>query len=216
MHRRQFGRVRTVGLTAHLFTGGRLASSLPVENLSLGGAFLRTLVPIRVGTAVGLQLHCPGRPQPLTLAGKIVTGLREDRTELRGAAGLGLAFGPLTVEQSGWLRRLLLAHAPGPAVLEGDPPLNPPQPEQRLPPPPLSGLPEPAEAAMDLAQPGSPAPPIAPMDAGRLMVQVRGLLMEVGDWRQRADALEKLGRALQAENERLKRAVAVLSIARSV
>jgi hypothetical protein len=48
------------------------------------------------------------------------------------------------------------------------------------------------------------------------MVQVRGLLMEVGDWRQRADALEKLGRALQAENERLKRAVAVLSIARSV
>lgn len=212
MHRRQHGRVRTVGLTARLFAGGRLATSLPIENLSLGGAFLRTLVPIRVGTTVGLQLHCPGRPQPLSLAGKIVTGLRPDLAVLRGAAGLGVAFEPLSPEQSGWLRRLLLAYASGPALLEGDPPLNPPAPPRRLPPH-LEDLPEPGARTHPAL--GASASSLPSAEAQRLMVQLRGLLMEVADWRERADSLEKAGRSLQLENERLKRAVAVLSAARS-
>lgn len=209
MHRRRHGRVRTLGLTTHLYTGGKLASSLPVENLSLGGAFLRTLIPIKVGTAIGLNFFCPGRPQPLAVAGKVATALRSEAVGTRGAAGLGVAFDPLTPDQEAWLRKLLLAHAPGPALLEGDPPLNPPAPKPTPPPPGpyLSDLPEPGEAPRSMAGlfsgPGAPMVP----EVGRLMIQVKGLLMQVADWQQRADSLEKAARALQAENERLRAAL---------
>lgn len=181
-----------------------MASSLPVENLSLGGAFLRTLMPLQRGTAIGLQLFCPGRTQPLAVAGKIVSVGRSEMSPSHGSAGVGVgvAFDPLTPDQAQWLRRLLLAHAPGPGLLEGDARLN-----AAAGGPPGSPVPQ---GFLDGAPRARQAPELVP-EVGKLMVQVKGLLMQISDWQSKADGLEKQNRALQAENEQLKAAVAALS-----
>jgi hypothetical protein len=233
MQRRQHGRVRTVGLTAHLAAPDRVAAALSVENLSLGGALLRTGTSLRKGTPLGVQLFCPGRPAALILGARVVCTRRLDAHSAREASGLAVCFESLNPEQEGWLRKLLLSFAPGPAVLSGDLPT----PTRRFATPvasPALGAPGSAletprlatalfgRTGQDLglapaAQPvaGPPPPPPTAADPGpevhRLMVQVKGLLMQLSESQLRADSLEREGISLRRENQRLKAALVALS-----
>jgi hypothetical protein len=162
-----------------------------------------------------------------------------DAHAAREASGLAVCFEPLSPEQQGWLRKLLLSFAPGPAVLSGDLPA----PTRRFATPvsnPAPGAPRPladarpatalfgrigtnlglepterrpAPNAAPAADP--PPPPSSVTDAGpevhRLMVQVKGLLMQLSESQLRADSLEREGHSLRRENERLRTALVALS-----
>jgi Tfp pilus assembly protein PilZ len=224
MHKRRHGRVRSQGIATHLHGGDKLAGAISVENLSLGGAFLRTPAPMREGTPVVMDLVRPGLKKAIRVTGRVVNTVRAQNA----VPGMGVAFDPLSDEAELRLRELLAEIAPGPAVLDGDevpltPDLAPPKIAPVTMPPRLSpvaakGAPPaparlPANAPPRAPRPqptGTPmlAPPlIAPVtvpESAKLMVQVRGLLMDLEDRQSHASSLERENASLRGENEKLK------------
>jgi Tfp pilus assembly protein PilZ len=89
---RKHPRVSAQGLAAHL-RGGRGRTVCVVENISLGGIFVRTDQLEEVGTDVSLDLVKPGWKKQLTLTARITS--RVDTLEQgssRRGPGLGMQF----------------------------------------------------------------------------------------------------------------------------
>jgi len=97
MFKRQHGRVR----------------GLVIENLSMGGAFVRTSEPLPVGTPVELELVRPGLKKAIHLVGSVVSQGQGN------PPGMAIAFEPYDRELGWRLHALLQALAPG-RGLDGD------------------------------------------------------------------------------------------------
>ncbi len=120
MPKRRHGRVRAEGVTSQLRFLGTAKAGHAVENLSLGGAFVRGADALPVGSKLTLELGHPGLKVPLRLQGRVVSMVRKGEAAGRQAAGLGIAFEPYADETMARLRQLLLLLAPGEALLDGD------------------------------------------------------------------------------------------------
>ena len=209
--------MRARGVSSILRAGDQLAPGTAVENLSLGGAFLRTPTPMSAGTRVVLDLMKPELPKAIRLAGRVVNTVSPGESKARGQPpGMGIQFDPLSVDAERRLRELLLLIAADPAAIEGDRTqeigkaieLSLLEPET-IEPEPLEPelLPE-ADEPLTLVEPGAASPrasslalapaatasldAAAPMsDSARLMVQVKGLLMELSEWQTKVNELER-------------------------
>jgi Tfp pilus assembly protein PilZ len=185
MHNRKHGRVRAKGVASHLRDGGQLITGLSVENLSRGGAFVRCATPMPIGTAVVLDLVRPGLKRMLQMTGRVVSIVDHESANARNAvAGMGIQFDPYSSAVGERLTEMLVALGAGASVLDADPPA----PAPALEPSPAFNFSE----------------SVSVPDNTRLMVQVKGLLMELGDWQQKAAELERENTRLRAENERLR------------
>jgi hypothetical protein len=177
MQRRKHGRVRAHGVMGHLVTGEKLSLALPVDNLSLGGAFLRTAKPLRPGTAIEIDLGRPGLP-PIRLSARVVSAITPELAfHQRTIPGMGIAFAIDRPEDEERLRQLLSSLAPANSLLVGDDPRS------------------------------DEGPVLDRYEAARLKVQVRGLLLEISEWQSRADSLVRENNWLKAEMLRLRRAL---------
>lgn len=222
-NRRRHLRTRASNLVAHLRIGDRSVVA-PVEDISMGGAFLRTGEPIAHGTLLAFDVARPGLKRPLRLMGLVVDSR---------ARGIGLRFNgldPETTDRLGDLMRDLggVVGATMADPIEGRPaaPSAPPQPAltpthaqfqtttqtaqpQIVVPPqnpgalPRTGTPVSMQAPFPQpTQTGTFSMQQPPVDeASRMMVQLRGAIMEIGNLQQQlvqkdrelADLREKIG-----------------------
>ncbi|MEW5741483.1 MAG: PilZ domain-containing protein [Myxococcota bacterium] len=88
-NRRRYRRVQLKQVSTRLSGAGALHIGLAVENMSLGGCFVRCPTPLRVGTEVKLEIHRPGASQTINVLGRVVSQ--------RGgqSPGMGIAFAPM-------------------------------------------------------------------------------------------------------------------------
>ena len=231
-NRRKHARVRARNVGAQLLTAhGRISAQL--ENISRGGAFVRTDRPLEVGSDVLVELTRPGLRRALTLAARVTS--RIDATEgrlSRRMPGMGMQFVSLDARQGERLSELMhdlgapnddaevtladdateqelqaLVLDDSPVPLVPDAPLPPPPPQASRPPPPSPArggvkFELPRHLADDIAgvlggdeprKPQAPPPPPPPppeqsqaeeTQAQRLMVQIRGLVMQLADAQQ--------------------------------
>ncbi len=179
MQRRKHKRVRAQGVAGHLRTGADFLPGLSVENLSLGGAYVRTAQPMAPGTAVVLELVRPGLKKVIRVTGRVVTIVTgEEARATRRVPGMGVAFDPLDVDAQGRIKELLGVLAPDQPLLESD-----------------------AHATF--------APPetlraVGAVEPGRVTAQVRGVMNELGGQEQRLKQLERENEQLRRENAQLK------------
>ena len=76
--------------------GEDLHIGLGIENISLGGLFVRCNIPLKVGRQVTLELLRPGASQPLAIEGRITSAVTlAQAAEQNRSAGMGIAFAPL-------------------------------------------------------------------------------------------------------------------------
>ena len=95
-NRRRFARVKPKQLTTRIHADSGLHIGLAVENISLGGLFVRSGTPLKVGTAVTLDLLRPGAALPLTITGKITSMVSPATAKAHNLSpGMGIAFDPL-------------------------------------------------------------------------------------------------------------------------
>lgn len=223
MHKRRHGRIRARGLVSHVQIEGKLVPGLTVENVSLGGAFVRTSEPAATGSRIVIDLVRPGLKKAIRVVGRVVSEITvEESSSRKLPPGMGIAFDPLTLEVETRLRELLLAMAPDHKVPTGDGQSGPPVLQKaktpyRPPPLVIPASPVPPAAPAEASEPASahgalPAPPAAsPADPGdakqreeRLMVQIQGLLRELGEVQGKVRVLQKENEGLRAEVGRLK------------
>jgi hypothetical protein len=189
MHNRRHGRVRAKGVASHVREGSQLITGLAVENLSRGGAFVRCATPMAIGTVVMLDLVRPGLKRALQLTGRVVSVISAEEAPNRGGMpGMGIQFDPYSSGVGERLTEILLSLGAGPAVLDADPPQPPP--------PPNFNQYEPSPAP-------APQESVTVPENARMMVQVRGLLMELGEWQQKCAELERQNEKLKSEVDRL-------------
>lgn len=125
MPKRRHGRVRAAGVTTRLRFGGTARVGHVVENLSLGGAFVRGAEGLPVGSKLTLELGHAGLDAPVRLHGRVVSLVRPGDGTPRHPPGLGIAFEPYPEDILAKLRELLMVLAPGEALLDGDAPNDP-------------------------------------------------------------------------------------------
>jgi hypothetical protein len=210
-----------------------LALGLPVENISPGGLFVRCDEPLPVGTPVALELTRPGLSPTLKLTGRTV-GLV--KAEAGSPAGMRIQFDPVPQDVAARLQRLLGDLAPaGAAAKPGG--HNPAQIDEKVEGTRLQtfdfgfvSLGEAGEeedwaepvsaAAIERMAPQSPATapassaeppghePLQVAHSAKLMVQVRGLLLEMGDLQTLLSQRERALSAAQGELGALRQALA--------
>lgn len=64
------------------------------ENISMGGLFLASSVPLRIGTMLFLSFHLPGYKRPIRVTGEVV------RVQRPGGAGEGIGIRFVGVPQN--------------------------------------------------------------------------------------------------------------------
>lgn len=176
--RRAHGRIRIQGLAAHVSGPDGILPGLLVENLSLGGAFIRTAHPLPRGTPVQIDLVKPGLSKAIRLQARVVSAVSPSQVQAAGQhAGMGVAFHRLDGELPSRLQTFLTMLAPQPELLEGD------------------FLPEDESADGRRLGPGQVA---VHVDA---IARARRVLAE---WQAHAKRLEEENAALKAELERLR------------
>lgn len=242
-NRRQHPRVRARSTIAHLRAQGR-RTSCQVENISMGGLFVRTDRHFDVNTEVMVELTRAGWKQPLTVPATVTSSLDGLIASKSGRVpGMGLRFGRLDGEALVRLSQLLddlggapkdpgqapdplppAEEAPRPTVVQPleldlgtngerlqttavaiDPSLEQPEdgtdllrpllPEEISSPPPAAAQPRDQRAR----------------DDPKMMVQIRGLLMEVNELQNRMHdrdlEIERLREELEVARTALGRAL---------
>jgi type IV pilus assembly protein PilZ len=106
-NRRKHPRVRARDLAAQILTStGRLSAQ--VENISRGGAFVRTDRPLDVGADVMIELAKPGLKRMLTVAARVTSRIDATGGRLsRRVPGMGMMFVSLDARQTDRLIALL-------------------------------------------------------------------------------------------------------------
>src|SRR5438128_5230067 len=107
-NRRKNPRVRARGMAVHVSVGGKRHPCV-VDNISIGGLFVRTDSLLEVGTEVRIDLVRPGWKKALQLDARIVT--RTDATAANAAKkapGMGVQFTGVRGEQRERLQKLLV------------------------------------------------------------------------------------------------------------
>jgi Tfp pilus assembly protein PilZ len=96
-NRRRHRRVQLKQVSTRLSGAGALHIGLAVDNMSLGGCFVRCPTPLQVGTEVKLEIHRPGASQTINLFGRVVSTAV---ARAHQPAGMGIAFAPMPREVS--------------------------------------------------------------------------------------------------------------------
>lgn len=95
-NRRKHARVKAKQVASRVEGGNSLHIGLPVENVSMGGLYLRCPQPLAVGTRVTLELTRPGVQKPIQVTGKVVSSLTGAAAQKRALPpGMGVAFDEL-------------------------------------------------------------------------------------------------------------------------
>ena len=218
-NRRRYPRVRAQGLAEHLSTQRGRTQCL-VENISLGGMFVRTDRLEQVGTGVAVLLVKPGWKKQLTLTARVTSRIDGIAGQATRIPGMGLQFTSVDGDSHERLRSLLQQlGAPdeqaGVTVPEDslEAELRSLAPSKRSPPAAARAAPAPQRAA------ARPPPPPAPdgadtdlaVENARLQVQLRGLVMQLSDAQQamveRDAEIERLREALDEARAALQRAL---------
>lgn len=219
-NRRRHQRVKPKQLISRVQGGDALHIGLVVENISVGGAFVRCASPMRVGTRVKLELQRPGASTPITVSGVVASAVNPAQAaERKVSAGMGIAFDAMPPHVEARIESIIGASNPealkvkvdsseetntAPVVRGSDevPLLRPPRAHtsdvlQR--PPTREGIP---------VQAPTPSQPMRAIAAGGLSpevsAQLNKLLRQVSGF---AEELAKKDREidrLRAENQRLK------------
>jgi Tfp pilus assembly protein PilZ/uncharacterized small protein (DUF1192 family) len=118
-HRRH-RRVDAKGAVAHVD-----ASDYQIENISVGGLFMRTTKPLPLGMPVRVELQKPGLKTTLAVTGRVVSVVTEREAQRQDiAAGVGIELDPLPIEiekrMHALLRELGLKDLAEPMELEPD------------------------------------------------------------------------------------------------
>jgi Tfp pilus assembly protein PilZ len=211
-NRRKNPRVRARGLAVHINAAGQRHPCV-VENISLGGMFVRTDRLEHVGTGVAVLLVKPGWKKQLSLTARITSRIDGIAGKAR-VPGLGLQFTALDGDAHDRLRSLLhqlgapddQAEVPVPddSIAAELRPLPPEAPVARpvRPMPPRSAPPPPPPSESD----GS-----IPVENARLKLQLRGLAMQLSDAQQlvveRDAEIERLREQLDQARAALQRAI---------
>lgn len=190
-NRRRHTRVRARNVAAHLRVEDQ-ASICQVEDISRGGLFVRTDQRLPIGLPVVIDLARPGLKKPLR-----VTGVVAQHSDARH--GIGVSFDPLDRESEarlGEILRDLGAYAPPPA-----PAPAPVGAAAAAPTPVATGT-----TTGTTANPFAKSTPTAtmPADENRLLIQIKGLMMELGTREQTLSQAERELAAAKDEIERLK------------
>ncbi len=144
--KRRFRRFPARGYVAHVF-GQRIDVGLGVENLSLGGVFVRCSAPMPVGTAVSVELLSQGKKPGLRVSGLVVGVVSPVEAHASGRVpGMGIEFDARHAEPL----RELLTHLASGSPLDGDLPEPP-----RIAPVTLAKLPK--RAVAEMPRPSSPS-----------------------------------------------------------
>jgi Tfp pilus assembly protein PilZ len=118
-HRRH-RRVGAKGVTAQVDSG---SDKCNIENISAGGVFIRTEVPMPLGMPVRVDLTKPGFASTLQLTGRVVSVVTaRDSQRLDSPPGVGVEFDPIPAaaekQLHALLRELGLADLAAPTELE--------------------------------------------------------------------------------------------------
>jgi Tfp pilus assembly protein PilZ len=163
-NRRRHARVDGRGVAIHLHTKDASAPGLAIENISMGGLFVRSATALPLGTRVMLQVVRPGLRRAIELTGHVASVVTPVEAGVRSlVAGMGICLD--TVVDADTERRLRalvdeLAAARPPVRLPAQPAAQPTaEPAARVLPAVLAPVPAPAPAV--LAPVPAPAPAAA-------------------------------------------------------
>ena len=103
MKHRRHRRVGAKGITASID-----ADDCNIENISIGGLFIRTTKPMPIGMPVRVDLTKPGFASSLQVSGRVVSVVTEaDSERLDSPPGNGIELDPMPIETEKKLRALL-------------------------------------------------------------------------------------------------------------
>lgn len=163
-NRRGHLRFAAKGVAGHLQTMEASLPGLAVENISLGGLFVRSASPLPVGAAVAVQLVRPGLKRAIQLTGRVISAVSAAEARARGSiAGMGIALDALDGETSLRLHALIddlaaIAHVERRPAPVAEPPAAPL-------PTPAAPMPLPAVLAPPAPTPTMPDPRLAQLEA---------------------------------------------------
>lgn len=229
-NRRSHPRVKANSLASHYRAKDKMALGHLVENISQGGLFVRTADPLPLSTPLALELVRPGLKKAIRVQGKVVNVVTPELAKAQGVApGMGIRFDALASDVSERLGSLLSefglsppASGAGPDVdvsrraafdfgfvslenIDGSADSVPLVTDQKKSKAPSAAAPKqaPAPTALTSAPPASVGTVVAP-ESARLMVQVRGLLQQMGELQLQLDAKTREADQLREEVSRLK------------
>jgi hypothetical protein len=160
-NRRQFGRVRTSGVAALLQIDGS-TTSVVIDNISLGGVFLRSARPMSVGTRLQLRIVRPGLKIALGLYGRVVGVLDPQEAARNGVApGMHIQFEPVDEGPRDRLSALLVELGLPPNQHELEPKIQN-EPDPFAPAATVPGIRRPSIAVETLGPGPSPSPAAEP------------------------------------------------------
>lgn len=92
-NQRKYPRVKPKALSSRVRVAGALHLGLPIENLSLGGAFIRCAHSPPLRSHASLELSVPGLQRPLLLTGQVTFAVTPaDAAAKKVAPGFALQF----------------------------------------------------------------------------------------------------------------------------
>jgi Tfp pilus assembly protein PilZ len=98
-NRRRHVRVQGRGVAGHLQSEFVSVAGVAVENISLGGLFVRSATALEVGTRVKLQLVRPGLKRAIQVSGHVVSVVTPAEAREHGiVAGMRIGFDALDLE----------------------------------------------------------------------------------------------------------------------
>jgi uncharacterized protein (TIGR02266 family) len=78
------------------------------ENLSLGGMYLTTTMPLETGSTLQARIEIPGLPEPLRVTGRVVYRLTSDEAVAKGRQpGVGIQFEDMESDSKALLQNYL-------------------------------------------------------------------------------------------------------------
>ncbi len=112
-NRRRHTRVRPRQLATRVRSGDDLHIGLGIENISMGGVFVRCNTPMKVGRNVVLEIMRAGAAQKLELEGKITASVSMAAAAAsHRTAGMGISFDPLPPHVESRLEGLIVSIDP--------------------------------------------------------------------------------------------------------
>ncbi|MBN2360647.1 MAG: PilZ domain-containing protein [Deltaproteobacteria bacterium] len=106
--KRRYKRVRAQGIAAHIWVDN-MSSSAVIENISLGGLFIRTPRPLPINTVLAIVLVKPGLKRALRLSGRVVAMLDPMAAGRHlSPPGMGVEFDPPDADTTERLNQLLV------------------------------------------------------------------------------------------------------------
>lgn len=235
-NKRKHPRVQARGVFTHFRAGDELALGMRVENISLGGLFVRSDKPFPRATPLVLELVPPGSLTPLKLVGRVVAAVWPADAQRRGLTpGMGIRFEPMTAEVLQRLKELVGSMGAPVEPIAAIPPtqvdLNRRSvfdfgfgslenlPEASVEPPaarplPTAAAPPSLPPADNAAASPAASSNVVVAEGARLMLQIRGLLMELSEAKAELDRERDENAQLRARLALQERRIAELAAKR--